>query len=553
MRRGLVLWGGLVAMLLCLMGADAQIAPTGAATGNLIANADFRARASNGVPAGYELSGSVEYRYMGDPRREVAGWGVALKSSGGNGTVAQRVDNVDPGAGRWMRFSVRGLPQEHFAADDLYLKVEFFGDHGRTAMDGVAKHLGDLVALERKDLSVNGDRRARGAATWRAYQMDFRIPFPQVDEVRVSVGFTGGKAHSAADSDFLVTDWSLVRIADQATTQPADEASAGAEESKPGGTLIALGGRWFYEALPGEERAPSVFDVRNVDRLLYHAGGYEAPFAGNTTAWLRAGDKDVDGNIVRQDRFVPDNVTISFDATTMIVHAKGLPNHPTGKFPEAGIGPHNPNYIQEHRYTYYIPLDPQQNPDHVAMDEGNNDRALPMGAIGIAVNGVVFYNPFDMGMQDATDMMDQCCGHPSQDNRYHYHKYPICVNSPWADEGKAHSPVIGWAFDGFAIYGPYESDGVMAKDVTGEGALNDFNIGQDKDRGWHYHVTPGKFPYVIGGFWGTEDARDRQRPPRMGNGGGNGAGNRNGGPPNGMPPPMGGGPPGGGPPGGPGD
>jgi hypothetical protein len=117
------------------------------------------------------------------------------------------------------------------------------------------------------------------------------------------------------------------------------------------------------------------------------------------------------------------------------------------------------------------------------------------------------------------------------------------VNSPWADEGKQHSPLIGFAFDGFPVYGPYVAKDLMAKDATGEQALNDFNIHNDKDRGWHYQVTPGKFPYIIGGYWGTEDPRDAQRGPR----GGMGGRPRGGGPPDGGPPGDGFGPPRGGP------
>src|SRR5581483_7875875 len=136
---------------------------------------------------------------------------------------------------------------------------------------------------------------------------------------------------------------------------------------------------------------------------------------------------------------------------------------------------------------------------------------------------VVFFNPFDAGMQDAHDIMDRCCGHPSPGNLYHYHKYPVCVKSPFADEGEEHSPLIGWAFDGFPIYGPYESKGVMAKDSK-ENPLNEFNVHYDAVRGWHYHVTPGKFPYVIGGYWGVVDNRDLRmgHPPRGNGAGGNG-------------------------------
>ena len=144
------------------------------------------------------------------------------------------------------------------------------------------------------------------------------------------------------------------------------------------------------------------------------------------------------------------------------------------------------------------------------MDSTNSNRALPMGAIAIVCNGVVFYNPFDAGIKDATDMMDRCCGHPSPDNRYHYHKYPICVKSPFADEGDDHSPLIGFAFDGMPIYGPYESRGVLARDLK-DNALNDFNAHHDEVRGWHYHVTPGRFPYVLGGYWADADPRNLRK------------------------------------------
>ncbi len=261
----------------------------------------------------------------------------------------------------------------------------------------------------------------------------------------------------------------------------------------------------------------------------------DGPVCRGNNRLAAAGDKDLDGNIVAKDRLITDNVTVRFDSTSMIIRTKGLPNHPTGKFPQPGFGPDsNPNYIQEHDRTYYIPLNPKVNPNHVATATDNSNHALPMGPIGVAVNGVVFFNPFDAQSGDASNMMDRCCGHPAPDNTYHYHKYPICLNSPWSDEGKEHSPLIGWAFDGFPIYGPYESDGVMAKDLKGADALNDFNIHWDKDRGWHYHVTPGKFPYIIGGFWGYEDSRDRMRPRGPGNGPGGGP--PGGGPPMGFPP-----------------
>ena len=74
---------------------------------------------------------------------------------------------------------------------------------------------------------------------------------------------------------------------------------------------------------------------------------------------------------------------------------------------------------------------------------------------------------------------------------YHYHKYPSCVKSPFKDDGKQHSPILGFAFDGFPLHGPYESEGVMAKDLTKSAALDDCSGHIDEVRGYHYYVTPG--------------------------------------------------------------
>ncbi|HEX4056456.1 MAG TPA: YHYH protein [Tepidisphaeraceae bacterium] len=508
---------------------------TGAQTTNLVKNPDFEQRDASGQkPADYQIVGDAQYRYLGDPTRDVSGWGVALQSQGSSGSVSQTIGGIDSKAGRWFRFSFRGLPQDDFAVDDndLSMRVEFFGDGGRTSYDAKGKSIYPIIQQARRDLTVNGDHHIGGAAVWRTYQLDFWLPFPQVDTVRLSVAFDHGAAPRPIASEFFVDDFSLVRLAsDTSTTKPSSD-------TQPTGTPLSLGGRWYYDAPPGETQPPAVFDYTNADRLLYHDAKWQAPFAGNMTAWLRAGDKDLNGNIVTEDQLITDNVTVSFDGTSMIIHTKGLPNHPTGKFPETAFGQGgNPNYIQEHQRTYYIPVNPKVNPRHIITATDNSNHALPMGPIGIAVNGVVFFNPFDAQSLDASNIMDRCCGHPSPDNTYHYHKYPICLNSPWADEGTEHSPLIGWAFDGFPIYGPYESPGVMAKDIHGANALNGFNLHWDRYRGWHYHVTPGKFPYIIGGYWGYEDSRDSMRGRGPGNGNGpNGGGPPDGGPPGGFPP-----------------
>jgi hypothetical protein len=528
-----------------LVAAAPTTGPAGSV--NLVSNGDFLQRAPGGLgPAGFVLAGDVVYRNLADAKN-TGGWGVALKSQadGNNpsshvpgGSVSTTVTGISQAAGRTFRFRFRGLPQDGFAVtdEDLSMKVEFFGNSGQTEYDGKSKKIYPQVELDRKNMTVNGDYHVGGAAVWRTYDLEFILPFPQVDEVRVSVEFGHGAGHGAM-SQFYVADLGLTRIDDLAvagepTTKPT---------TMPAATMLPLGGRWYYAARPGETRPVKHFDATNADRLVYHDDTWSAPFAGETTSVLRVGDLDLTGNIVKIAKPVPDNVTIDFDTTTITIHSHGLPNHPTGVFPDYSAGG-NPNYIKEMNETFYLPIVPRVNPNHIATTTDNSNHALHMGPIGIAVNGVVFFNPFDADSQDASNIMDSCCGHPNPDGLYHYHKYPICINSPWADEGKAHSPLIGFAFDGFPIYGPYASADVMAKDVKGAYALNDFNMHQDADRGWHYQVTPGKFPYIIGGFWGVEDSRDANTGPgnpmggRSGARGGPPGGGNNQGPPTGGPP-----------------
>jgi len=91
-----------------------------------------------------------------------------------------------------------------------------------------------------------------------------------------------------------------------------------------------------------------------------------------------------------------------------------------------------------------------------------------------------------------------------------YPNHPTCVKSPFKDDGKQHSPVIGFAFDGFPLYGPYESNGVLAKDLEKSTALDVCSGHIDEIRGYHYHVTPGRFPYILGGYAGVVEASNNR-------------------------------------------
>jgi len=197
------------------------------------------------------------------------------------------------------------------------------------------------------------------------------------------------------------------------------------------------------------------------------------------------------------------NLRLSHDSTHLIIRSQGYPNHPTAIFPNSG----NPNTIRVQDFTFRLPLVPKKS--------GVITR-LPMGPVGMALNGVVFFNPFEMAGLNAVEgydevWLDACCGHPQQTGVYHYHKYPTCVKSPFKDTGAGHSPIIGFAFDGFPVYGPYESEGTLAMELTNERALDACNGHEDEQRGYHYHVTPNRFPYILGGYAGVvEPSNNRE-------------------------------------------
>lgn len=194
-----------------------------------------------------------------------------------------------------------------------------------------------------------------------------------------------------------------------------------------------------------------------------------------------------------------DHVKVEVTADFYIIKSDGIPDHETGQFP----GPRNPNSIKKQNYSFKIPRNPQ--PARTA-------SKIPMGPIGVAINGVPFYNPYNAEGMDAAknEAFDSCCGHPDFTGRYHYHIYPKCVKTPFKkDDGSKHSDLLGFAFDGYGIYGPLGENGKPPTD------LDECNGHTDATRGYHYHVTD-KFPYILGGYHGVVEISnfDHPRAPR---------------------------------------
>ncbi|MFO0959507.1 MAG: YHYH protein [Isosphaeraceae bacterium] len=260
-------------------------------------------------------------------------------------------------------------------------------------------------------------------------------------------------------------------------------ASPGSDDPAVPADLKPIGGRWYVRG--GERPLYFYRDAdRYVDLFSYHMS-----------------DSNKDGI---------ENIRLRHDERCLIVDSQGYPNHPTALFPNSG----NPNRILVQDFHFRFPLEPRR--------AGANTR-VPMGPIGMAINGVVFFNPFEQGGMNAIEgysevWLDACCGHPEQRGVYHYHKYPSCVKTPFADDGEGHSPILGFAFDGYPLHGPYEDKGVMALDLKGERALDVCNGHEDPKRGYHYHVTPGRFPYLLGGYAGVPEPSNNRGLARAGTG-----------------------------------
>lgn len=275
----------------------------------------------------------------------------------------------------------------------------------------------------------------------------------------------------------------------------------------------------------------------------------------------------------------PARVAITVEGESRILRANGLPDHPTGAFP----GPGNPNRIAPQRHEFRVPLRPR-----VAAAP----TPVGMNLFGVAVNGVVFdpaaaewwNDDRSSGWQyealgGGPDLgLDQEHAHVQPTGTYHYHGLPVTLLARLT-EGRPRMVLLGWAADGFPIYGPWiidpraapaapprravtsyrrrpgeraggpggPHDGTFTQDwvhVPGAGDLDACNGRQgptpEFPEGTYHYVITDEFPFVPRCWRGEPDPGFLRRGPPPG--GRKAKGPRKGpppggGPPRGLPPP----------------
>jgi hypothetical protein len=179
--------------------------------------------------------------------------------------------------------------------------------------------------------------------------------------------------------------------------------------------------------------------------LIFSFAAY-AQLSPEITSWVintdgSTGYSNIESN-VQQVQYSNDFVYVS---------ATGIPSYNIGPWPMNPSTPRNQNFV------FKITRKPVQNT--------GTPVTTPLGHIGVWSNGVTIFNASDAQSYNNQNVwhrnafywegkgFDECLGHPNQDGEYHHHVNPKCLYDE-TDSSK-HSPIIGYAFDGFPVYGAY--------------------------------------------------------------------------------------------------
>lgn len=184
----------------------------------------------------------------------------------------------------------------------------------------------------------------------------------------------------------------------------------------------------------------------------------------------------------------PEAVLLDWDEKYLYVGSDGLPDHPM----MVGITAWQQQVPLPQSYylgnAWSIPLHPV--PAAKGMSAKTN---FFRGAIAVAANGIPIFNPIKNDGRTDTFLageLDEYGGHCGRADDYHYHV------APWhLAERLGPSLPLGYALDGYPIYGLAERDGST---VNG---LDSFHGHMSAAGEYHYHASKS-YPYINGGFHG---------------------------------------------------
>lgn len=249
-------------------------------------------------------------------------------------------------------------------------------------------------------------------------------------------------------------------------------------------------------------------------------------------------------------------VCMEIDGKVRVVYTNNLPNHPYGTWPS-----NNPVDAQD--ITFYMCAFPQKGGQSLSIyDDGDIMGCSQYVEFGVGSNGVRmapfgarwFVNPntqeenLDWNVE-ALEMfsMDFNNSHSNGGGQYHYHGIPInYFTDSIGIDGTQHSPIVGYAADGFPIYYKYAytdsgnpngglsaftsghtlksgnrpGDGITAPDGAYDGFYIEdyefldtnweldecngrFGVTPEYPNGTYYYVMTDNWPYIPRCFYGT--------------------------------------------------
>lgn len=231
-------------------------------------------------------------------------------------------------------------------------------------------------------------------------------------------------------------------------------------------------------------------------------------------------------------------VKLTYSKGSVIMQPNGIPNHARDAYyavPKAGVVVpdsttatviKDPTKAQTYKFT--IPTAPTYS---------SKVTSTSLGSIGVMISGAVLYNPFEgdgktVAMANnftitdsngiTASFVDKCAGHPTPDlGAYHYHGLPNCVTTKVDKPGKA-SHIIGFALDGFPIYGDRDAKGkqLTANDLDQCNGVT--SATPEFPKGIYHYVLLGTADArsSIACFHGKVDSSQIQAMPPMGGGAG---------------------------------
>ena len=157
----------------------------------------------------------------------------------------------------------------------------------------------------------------------------------------------------------------------------------------------------------------------------------------------------------RQTLEIAPQCEIKIEGNKRIIQSNGIPDHEVGRFPNRS----NPNGIQAQNYHHEVALKPKVAREAIVMVRQ---------PFGIALNGVLFDpGTAEFFQRDRSSEwnyealsgaiklgLDQNHAHVQPNGAYHYHGLPSKLFEVLSG-GEQGMTLVGWAADGFPIYGLY--------------------------------------------------------------------------------------------------